>query len=148
MALLARMPSLRKIQFKINGYNTIDHMLEGFAEMNQLEHLDLSDGLFTSIDYNVLSRLTNLKELKLNYKLDFADEHLAKLCSTGRFIELHIAGCTKITDKQLIEFIRKNPQLKLLDISYCQITEGLIFSAIDILKEQAVGCRREVASSR
>lgn len=141
MALLARMPSLRKIQFKINGYNTIDHMLEGFAEMNQLEHLDLSDGLFTSIDYNVLSRLTNLKELKLNYKLDFADKHLAKLCSTGRFIELHIAGCTKITDKQLIEFIRKNPQLKLLDISYCQITEGLIFSAIDILKEQAVGCR-------
>lgn len=141
MALLGKLPNLKKIQFKINGYSPIDQILQGLTEVNKLEHLDLSEGVFTAIDYNLLSNLTHLKELKLNYKLDLGDDQLAKLASKGNFVELHVAGCTKLTDKQLIEFIRKNPQLKELDLSYCQITEGLIFSAIDILKEQAVGCR-------
>ncbi|XP_065077990.1 uncharacterized protein LOC135701169 isoform X3 [Ochlerotatus camptorhynchus] len=141
MALLGKLPNLKKLQFKINGYSPIDQILQGLTEVNKLEHLDLSEGVFTAVDYTLLSDLTHLKELKLNYKLDLGDDQLAKLCSKGNFVELHIAGCTKLTDKQLIEFIRKNPQLKLLDISYCQITEGLIFSAIDILREQAVGCR-------
>lgn len=141
MALLGKLPNLKKIQFKINGYSPIDQILQGLVEVNKLEHLDLSEGVFTAVDYTVLSNLTHLKELKLNYKLDLGDEQLAKLAQMGTFVELQIAGCSKVTDTQLIEFIRKNPQLKLLDISYCQITEGLIFSAIDILKEQAVGCR-------
>lgn len=141
MALLGKLPNLKRIQFKINGYSPIDQILQGLTEVNKLEHLDLSEGVFTAVDYDLVSNLTHLKELKLNYKLDFGDEQLAKLCIKSNFVEMHIAGCTKLTDKQLITFIRKNPQLKLLDISYCQITEGLIFSAIDILKEQAVGCR-------
>uniref|UniRef100_A0A8D8ESK6 F-box/LRR-repeat protein 2 n=2 Tax=Culex pipiens TaxID=7175 RepID=A0A8D8ESK6_CULPI len=137
MAMIAKLPKLTKVQFKINNFASIDHILQAFAESNQLEHLDLSDGIFTSVDYNLLCSLTALRELKLNYKLDFSDEHLAKLCTKGNFVELHIAGCTNVSDKQLIEFIRKNPALKELDVSYCQITEGLVFSAIDILKEQA-----------
>lgn len=141
MALLGKLPNLKKIQFKINGYSPIDHILEGLAEVDKLEELDLSEGVFTALDYKLVSNLTHLKQLKLNYKLDLGNEQLAMLCNKRNFVELHIAGCTKVTDQQLIEFIRKNPQLKLLDISYCQITEGLIFSAIDILKEQAVGCR-------
>lgn len=137
MAMVAKLPKLTKVQFKINNFASIDHILQAFSESNQLEHLDLSDGIFTSVDYNLLCSLTNLRELKLNYKLDFSDEHLAKLCTKGNFLELHIAGCTNVSDKQLIEFIRKNPGLRELDVSYCQITEGLVFSAIDILKEQA-----------
>lgn len=137
MAMIAKLPKLTKVQFKINNFASIDHILQSFAETDQLEHLDLSDGIFTAVDYNLLCALTNLRELKLNYKLDFADDHLAKLSAKGNFVELHIAGCTNVSDKQLIEFIRKNPALKELDVSYCQITEGLVFSAIDILKEQA-----------
>lgn len=137
MALIAKLPHLTKVQFKINNFASIDNILQAFTESNQLEHLDLSDGIFTAVDYNLLCSLTNLRELKLNYKLDFSDEHLAKLCTKGNFVELHIAGCTNVSDRQLIEFIRKNPALKELDVSYCQITEGLVFSAIDILKEQA-----------
>lgn len=137
MAMIAKLPKLTKLQFKINNFASIDHILQAFTESNQLEHLDLSDGIFTSVDYNLLCSLTNLRELKLNYKLDFSDEYLAKLCTKGNFVELHIAGCTNVSDRQLIEFIRKNPALKELDVSYCQITEGLVFSAIDILKEQA-----------
>uniref|UniRef100_A0A1Q3F0E4 Putative leucine-rich repeat protein n=1 Tax=Culex tarsalis TaxID=7177 RepID=A0A1Q3F0E4_CULTA len=137
MAMIAKLPKLTKVQFKINNFASIDNILQAFTESNQLEHLDLSDGIFTSVDYNLLCSLTNLRELKLNYKLDFSDEHLAKLCTKGNFLELHIAGCTNVSDRQLIEFIRKNPALKELDVSYCQITEFLVFSAIDILKEQA-----------
>ncbi|XP_058832873.1 uncharacterized protein LOC131690834 isoform X2 [Topomyia yanbarensis] len=137
MALIAKLPKLKKIQFKFNSISSIDQILQSLAEADHLEHLDLSDGIFTSVDYNLLCGLTHLKELKLNYKLDFSDQHLLKLGARGNFVELHIAGCTSVTDKQLIDFIKTNPQLKLLDISYCQITEGLIFSAIDILKEQA-----------
>lgn len=140
MALLAKLPKLAKIQFKFNSYSPIDQILQNLVESNQLKHLDLSDGIFTAVDYNLLCGLTELTELKLNYKLDFTDQHLAKLGAKGNFVELHIAGCTGVTDKQLLEFIKMNPRLKLIDISYCQISEGLIFSAIDILKEQAVRC--------
>ncbi|XP_053685269.1 uncharacterized protein LOC128734897 [Sabethes cyaneus] len=138
MALLAKLPKLTKIQFKFNSYSPIDQILKDLVESDKLEHLDLSDGIFTTVDYNLLCGLTRLTELKLNYKLDFTDQHLSKLAAKGNFVELHIAGCTSVRDKQLLEFIKMNPRLKLLDISYCQISEGLIFSAIDILKEQAV----------
>lgn len=136
MALIAKLPKLKKLQFKINGYAPIDHILKSLAGTNQLEHLDLSDGIFTQVDYSLLCGLSNLKELKLNYKLDLSDAHMSKLATKTNFTELHIAGCTSVTDDALIEFISKNPQLRLLDVSYCQITEKLVFSAIDILKEQ------------
>ncbi|XP_058462556.1 uncharacterized protein LOC131437304 isoform X3 [Malaya genurostris] len=148
MALIAKLPKLKKLQFKFNSTSSIDLILQNLAEAENLEHLDLSDEIFTSVDYNLLCGLAHLKELKLNYKLDFSDQHLSKLGSRGNFVELHIAGCTSLTDKQLIEFIKTNRQLNLLDISYCNITEGLIFSAIDILKEQACNRTNSAISNR
>lgn len=141
VATIASLPKLKKVQLKITSLSSIEQIIHSLVETNQLEHLDLSDGIYTSVDYSRLSRLTNLRELKLNYKLDFADEHLAQFCSNGNFVELHIAGCTKVSDKQLIEFIKANPCLRVLDISFCEISEGLIFSTLDILKEQAASSR-------
>ncbi|XP_055530252.1 uncharacterized protein LOC129721561 isoform X2 [Wyeomyia smithii] len=138
MVLLASLPKLKKLQLRFNRTSRpIDRILQNLVEFNQLEHLDLSDGTFTVVDYDLLCGLTQLAELKLNYRLDFTDQHLAKLGAKCNFVELHIAGCTGVSDNQLLEFIKMNPRLKLLDISYCQISEALIFSAIDILKVQA-----------
>ncbi|XP_055597439.1 uncharacterized protein LOC129747314 [Uranotaenia lowii] len=141
VALLANLPKLKRLQIKVNSFSSIDPLMNSLAETNRLEYLDLY-GNYAAFDYNVLGKLTNLKTLIMNHKLDFVDEHLAKLCTNGNFVELHIAGCTQITEKQLIAFIRANPLLTRLDISSCNISEGLVFSAVDILKEQANGTGR------
>lgn len=137
MAVIGTLSKLKRIQFIANSFTQIDPIIQAFSTTNQLEYFDLSDGIFASMDFDLLQGLTNLKVLKLNYKIDFLDSHLSKLCDNGKFEELHIAGCSNITDGQLIEFIKKNPNLKLLDMSCCRISERLIFSAVDILREQA-----------
>ncbi|XP_055624150.1 uncharacterized protein LOC129767370 [Toxorhynchites rutilus septentrionalis] len=136
IAVIGALPKLKKIQFIVTSFSQLDPIVQALGEVNQLEHLDLSDGIFATMDFSLLEKLTNLKVLKINYKPDFQDSHLSKLCDNGKFEELHIAGCSNITDGQMIKFIKKNPNLRLLDMSCCHISERLIFSAVDILREQ------------
>lgn len=142
VALLATIPSLRRI--KIHGsYDS--ELQETLAEMNRLEHLELS-GATGPVDYDVLSKLTNLKVLRLTSLPDLGNEQLLQLCSgMSGLVELSLCGCDmmRVTHKSLIQCIRNNPRLKLLDLTECYyITKQLIYSAIDILKQATVDQKR------
>ncbi|XP_058833359.1 uncharacterized protein LOC131691174 [Topomyia yanbarensis] len=139
MAKIAELPKLKEIKIKCMFLEQpVDLILRKLVEVDHLESLIL---LASLNDYNLLCGLTQLKKLKLDSALGFSDQQLSTLGSRGSFIELGITGRTQITGNQLIEFIKTNPQLQLLDISDRQISNGFIFSAIEILNQQA--CNRQ-----
>ncbi|XP_055631885.1 F-box/LRR-repeat protein 14-like [Toxorhynchites rutilus septentrionalis] len=134
-ALIAKLTKLRRISLHILEWS-IDSLLIELSGCNSIECIELEDDVLFGVDYALIQKMTNLKELYLNYKMDFGDEQLAILSQKDNFRQLHIVGCIHITENQLVEFIGRNPLLETLDISYCQVTDKLLFAVIEMLEKK------------
>ncbi|XP_059621021.1 uncharacterized protein LOC132264731 isoform X2 [Phlebotomus argentipes] len=137
--VLGDLPCLKHLKINYNNFLNVDSFLAKLADRDILEYLDISAGHLTRNTQRALSSFTKLKVLKLNYKIECNDDTLMQVSSADTLQELHIVGCTSITNEGLVEFIKKCGLLARINISGCYgITNDLITSILPFLDERIV----------
>lgn len=136
IAKLGKLQKLKNIQIIKGGFSNLDNLFLEFANENKLEHLEIEDGILSDEGLKYLNRFTNLKYFKLAYKCDFSDDLLNSTIPKNKIEILILTGCNAITDAGLIEFIKKTPNLKYLDVSGCtEISEQFVIKANEYLSK-------------
>ncbi|XP_055714722.1 uncharacterized protein LOC129808829 isoform X2 [Phlebotomus papatasi] len=135
--ILGDMPNLTHLQVNYNNFLNVDTFLARLADRDRLEYLDISSGHLTRNTLRALVNFSKLKVLKLNYKIECVDDTLMLISSTETLQELHIMGCTSITNEGLVAFITKCRALRYINMSGCYgITNDLVINILPLLDER------------
>lgn len=142
------LPKLKKlsIDFRINTSSlNIDDLLSKLAKKKLLEYLDISRIITTKKTMEALVSFNKLEILKMNDVIFFENEFISQIESKGNIKKLYIAGCRRVKAKELVRFVEKSPNIRVLDISGCYgITDDFYYSISAFLKEQNRQHRLEV----
>ncbi|GAB0088747.1 hypothetical protein DMENIID0001_032110 [Sergentomyia squamirostris] len=136
--ILADLSKLTHLQINYNNFLNVDSFLARVSEKNRLEFLDISSGHLTRNTSRALANFTKLKILKLNYKIECSDDTLMQIACNNTLQELHIVGCTSITNEGLVAFIRKCNVLRFINVSGCYgITNDLLVNLLPYVADRA-----------
>lgn len=136
MMLITRIPSITRLKLTISSAPSTERILQKFAKRNCLQYLELKGPLVDRISYGSILNMTELKELKIIGRAcfgTFQDEHLEEFCRKTNIERLRIVRCPGLSEDKLIEFIERNPQLRLLEIPSVFLTEDFVYSVLDAL---------------
>ncbi|XP_044001844.1 dynein regulatory complex subunit 6-like isoform X2 [Aphidius gifuensis] len=101
--------------------------LKYIESLNLACNLNIGPSSITSTAYVALTSLKNLKKLNLEWNSNVEDNFIVKLRGIK---SLNCSGCRKLTDAGVIQFIKNNPDLEFLDISYIpKVTIDTIIAA-------------------
>lgn len=136
MMLITRIAQINRLELTINSTPSTQHILHKFAKRNCLAYLELKGPLVDRISYKCILKMTELKELKIIGRAcfgTFQDEHLEEFCKKTSIERLHIVQCPGMSEDKLVEFVERNPQLKLLEIPSVFLTDDFVYSVLDAL---------------
>ncbi|XP_044001868.1 dynein regulatory complex subunit 6-like isoform X2 [Aphidius gifuensis] len=99
-----------------------------------LKCLNIKNCNITSSGYIALTGLKNLEELNIEMSVNVEDNFVVKLRGIK---SLYCSGCHELTDTGIIQFIKNNPDLEFLDISYMtNVTIDTIIGAEEAVKNR------------
>ncbi|KAI8117660.1 F-box/LRR-repeat protein 2 [Lucilia cuprina] len=139
---LAKLPNLRKLKIQRNNIISpaiskefLNNLVKFQAE--QLEQLQVVD--YAGFDAEKAALIAKLKNLKiLHCKCNsIDDEILEKFSQLNELVELDINNCYFITNRMVLQLLRKCLKLKRLNLRYCGVlTHDLVSSILQLLKLQ------------
>lgn len=135
---LREMPSsLQELNLSNSPWLNGPYMRQIFQVVPHLSQLILSNNL--QLNYAAWSELQHLRELMVldvSHCHQLRDEDLSMIMKACyRLTYLNVSDCSQLTNKGFFDIARNLPQLITLDISYSQISDGLL---LEILTQ----CRR------
>jgi len=127
LATLRGLPLLRSLT--IGGAKISSEGLAAIGSLKNLEEITLymNDGGIVLNDNLavIFGSLPKLRRLKFQSRCDLSDEDVKHICRSGKLEELHLVGCTRITDSGLVHIARMS-NMNSLDLSKTSITaQGL-----------------------
>ncbi|XP_044001847.1 uncharacterized protein LOC122848086 [Aphidius gifuensis] len=140
--MVAILNNCKKIKhLVINGYTTVEaSIFDDILKLQYIESLNLACILnigrsrITSTAYIALTSLKNLKELNIESNENVEDNFIVQL---REIKSLSCSQCKQLTDAGVIQFIKNNPDLEFLDISYItNVTIDTIIAAEEVSKNR------------
>ncbi|XP_004517472.1 uncharacterized protein LOC101456602 [Ceratitis capitata] len=145
---LALLPKLKQLDlvFAVQPQNDIPIIGRLVThKADQLEVLNIyTKNHLSKSHINLISQLTQLKELSVAYNQVVDDIALQKLCNLKKLEVLTIAGCSDATKDGVLALLEHCPKLREIRTQHCkQITCEFVTEAIDILQARRLKGNQE-----
>ncbi|XP_059615448.1 uncharacterized protein LOC132261001 isoform X1 [Phlebotomus argentipes] len=138
--ILRNLRCLKVLELDVAPDNfTFDTCLARLAVWNALQHVAIYSGPFTQNTLHSLCSLRELRVLKLPHNRNLSDENLIQMSFAKNFHglqELHINHCDHITNRGIVEVIRRCRDLRRLKLYGENITNNLISQILPILQDR------------